>query len=57
MELTVVSTAQRHRGFVGDLYSKSAWQRKAQVLRVAGLPAADEARLWLQSADVACPAS
>ena len=57
MELTVVSTAQRHRGFVGDLYSKSAWQRKAQVVRVAGLPAADEARLWLQSADVACPAS
>ena len=45
MEFTVVSTALRHRYFVGDLYPKSGWLRKAQVVRVAGLPAADEARL------------
>jgi hypothetical protein len=52
MEFTVVSTAQRHRDFVGDLYPKSAWLRKAQVARIAGLAAADKAGLFRHEAQV-----
>ena len=52
MEFTVVSTAEWDRDFVGDLYPKSTWLRKAQVARIAGLAAADKAGLFRHQAQV-----
>ena len=36
---------ERHRKFIADLLPGPAWLGEAQVTRVAGLPAADEAGL------------
>jgi hypothetical protein len=45
MQLAVLGTAVRNEELVTDLLSESARLGKAQVMRIARLPAADEA--WL----------
>jgi len=45
MQFTVMRPAERHRKFIADLLSEPALLRKAQMVRVAGLSAADEAGL------------
>ena len=45
MQFTVMRPAERHRKFIADLLSEPALLRKTQMVRVAGLSAADEAGL------------
>ncbi len=48
----MVSPAQRHRELVADLAPERAALHKAQVMRIAGCPAADEASLHRHAFDV-----
>ena len=52
VQLTVMRPAQRHRKFIADLSTESARLRKTQMVRVAGLAAADEAGLFGHKAQV-----
>src|ERR1700757_1032511 len=52
MKFAVVRSAQRHCELVTDLLAKSPRLRKAQMMRVAGLPATDEAGLSGHEAQV-----
>jgi hypothetical protein len=45
VQFTVMCSAKRDREFVADLLTEPALLRKAQMVRVAGLAAADEAGL------------
>jgi hypothetical protein len=45
VQFAVMRPAERDREFIADLLSKSARLRKAQMVRVAGLSAADKAGL------------
>ena len=45
MQFAMMATAQRHGEFVADLEAKSAGLGEAQMVGVAGLPAADHAGL------------
>jgi len=45
MQLTVVAAAERHGEFVADLTAERPGLRKAQMMRVGGLAAADQAGL------------
>ena len=44
--------ANRHGKFIGDLAAESTWLGKLQVVRLAGLPPADEAGLAGDKAEV-----
>jgi hypothetical protein len=52
MQLAVMGTAEGDDELVTDLLSESARLGKAQVMRIAGLPAADEAGLLVNKAQV-----
>jgi len=45
VQFAAMRPAQRHGEFVTDLLPKSARLRETQMVRVAGLPAADKAGL------------
>jgi hypothetical protein len=45
VQFAMMRAAERDREFIADLLSKSARLRKAQMVRVAGLSAADKAGL------------
>lgn len=45
VQLAMVAAAERHGELVADLRADGARLRKAEVVGVAGLPSADEARL------------
>ena len=47
-----MGSAERHRKFIADLLSEPARLRKAQMVRVAGLSAADKAGLVGHKAQV-----
>ena len=52
MKLAMMSAAQRHRELVADLAAQCAALCKAQVVRVRGLAAANQARLLRNKADM-----
>ena len=45
MQLSMVTTAERHGELITDLETDRPWLRKAQMMRIGRLPPADEARL------------
>jgi hypothetical protein len=45
VQFTMMRPAKRHREIIADLLCKHAGSRKAQMVRVAGLAAADKAGL------------
>lgn len=45
MQLAMMAAAERHGELIAHLHADGAGLRKAQVVRIAGLPAADEAGL------------
>jgi hypothetical protein len=52
MNFTVVTTTQRHREFIAHLAAQRRTLRKAQVVGVRWLPAADQARMFGNESDV-----
>jgi hypothetical protein len=52
VQLTVMGTAERDGELVADLLSEPARLGKAQVMRIAWLPAADQAWLFDDEAQV-----
>jgi hypothetical protein len=45
VQLPMVATAKRHRKLVADFEAQGSRLRKAQVMRITGLPAADDTGL------------
>ena len=52
MQLAVVGTAERDGELIADLLSQPAGLGKAQVMRIAGVPAAHQAWLFDDEAQV-----
>jgi hypothetical protein len=52
MQFSVMRAAKGDRKLIADLLSQSARLRKPQMMRVAGLPPADEAGLFCHKAQV-----
>jgi hypothetical protein len=45
MQIAMLRAAERHRELVAHLHAEGAWLHKAEVMRIGGLPATDEAGL------------
>ena len=45
MQLSMVSTAERHGEFITDLKTDRPWLRKTQMVGIGSLPPADQTRL------------
>ena len=45
MQLPMMSTAEGHRELIADFKADRPWLRKTQMMRIRGLPAADQTRL------------
>lgn len=45
VQLPVMAAAERYRKLIAHLEAKSAWLREAEVMRIAGVPSADDAGL------------
>jgi hypothetical protein len=45
MQLSVMATTEGHREFIADFEADRPWLGKPEMMRVAGLPAANQASL------------